>query len=299
MSNVHTAANKPWRDYLTLCKPKVVLLMLITVWVGMFMAIQPGTFPWQPVLFGSIGIAAISGSGAAFNHWIEQRIDAAMKRTQRRPIASGRINETKALIFALSLFTTGALVLGLCVNITTLWLTVLSFIGYAFVYTIFLKPASPQNIVIGGIAGATPPLLGWAAITGSIDPRALLLVLIIFVWTPPHFWALAVAKRDEYALTKLPMLPVTHGIPYTKLQILLYAILLLPVSVFPYVFGLSGGIYLCLVLALDCWFISHTACLYRSDDVNLAMPLFRDSILYLLVLFLGLIVDRLYFFWLS
>lgn len=280
-----------WRDYYEMCKPNVVLLMLLTSLVGMFMAI-PGMVPWPIIIWGNLGIAMAAGSAAAVNHVIDRRIDGQMGRTSNRPVAKGKVKPLHALIFAAILAVIGLGILYALVNPMTAWLTLASSIGYAFVYTGYLKRATPQNIVIGGLAGAMPPLLGWVAVTGTLDPNALLLVLIIYAWTPPHFWALAIHKRDEYAKVEIPMLPVTHGLEFTGLQILLYTVLLIISTMLPYVVGMSGFIYLVGVTLLNIRFLYWALRLYRGAYEKAAMKTFWYSIIYLMLLFVLLLVDH-------
>lgn len=280
-----------WRDYFELCKPKVVTLMLLTTLVGMFLA-TPGFVPWHIVLFGLLGIGLAAGSAAAINHVVDRHIDQLMARTQRRPIATGKIAPKQALLFASVLGLAGMFILIVFVNALTALLTFLTLIGYACVYTLYLKRATPQNIVIGGAAGAAPPLLGWAAVTNHIDPYALLLVLIIFTWTPPHFWALAIARYKEYAKANIPMLPVTHGIRFTKLSILLYSILLLVATMLPFATGMSHMLYLCGALILGLRFLYWAIKLMFSNDNSIAMKTFRYSIVYLMLLFILLLLDH-------
>lgn len=280
-----------WRDYYEMCKPNVVLLMLLTSLVGMFMAI-PGMVPWPIIIWGNLGIAMAAGSAAAVNHVIDRRIDGQMGRTSNRPVAKGKVKPLHALIFAAILAVIGLGILYALVNPMTAWLTLASSIGYAFVYTGYLKRVTPQNIVIGGLAGAMPPLLGWVAVTGTLDPNALLLVLIIYAWTPPHFWALAIHKRDEYAKVEIPMLPVTHGLEFTGLQILLYTVLLIISTMLPYVVGMSGFIYLVGVTLLNIRFLYWALRLYRGAYEKAAMKTFWYSIIYLMLLFVLLLVDH-------
>jgi heme o synthase len=284
-----------WRDYLELTKPKVSLLIVFTAIVGMVLA-SPGWVPLQALILGSIGIAMASGSAAAFNHILDQRIDAQMLRTRRRPLPTGHMQERHAIVFAVLLAFASMLILGLGVNLLTALLTFCSLIGYAIVYTMWLKRATPQNIVIGGAAGAAPPILGWAAVTNTIDPHALILFLIVFTWTPPHFWALAIARRDDYAKVGIPMLPVTHGIPYTRQQIVLYTILLIMTTLLPYLTGMSGLIYLTAALLLDARFLYFALALNRGLRPELPMRTFKYSITYLMLLFAALIVDHYFFF---
>jgi len=280
-----------WRDFLELTKPKVSLLIVFTAIVGMVLA-SPGMVPLPALLFGTCGIALASGSAAAFNHVLDRRIDEKMSRTRRRPLPTGHLLKRHAVVFAVVLAAASTLILWPFVNGLTAALTFCSLIGYAMVYTMWLKRATPQNIVIGGAAGAAPPVLGWAAVTNSIDPHALVLFLIIFTWTPPHFWALAIARRDDYAKVGIPMLPVTHGIPYTRFQILLYTILLSLSTLLPCLTGMSGVIYLAAALALNARFLYFVLALHRGRRPELAMRTFRFSISYLMWLFAALILDH-------
>ena len=280
-----------WRDFLELTKPKVSLLIVFTAVVGMVLA-SPGMVPLPALVFGTLGIAMASGSAAAFNHVLDRRIDEQMARTRRRPLPTGHLVKRQAVVFASLLALASMLVLWPSVGALTAVLTFCSLIGYAIVYTMWLKRATPQNIVIGGAAGAAPPVLGWAAVTHSIDPQALLLFLIIFTWTPPHFWALAVARRDDYAKVGIPMLPVPHGIPYTRLQIVLYTILLILSTLLPVLTGMSGLIYLVAVLLLNARFLYFVLALNRGKRPDLPIRTFRFSITYLMLLFAALIVDH-------
>jgi protoheme IX farnesyltransferase len=282
-----------WRDFLELTKPRVSALIVFTALVGMVLA-SPGMVPLPALIFGTVGIALASGSAAAFNHVLDRRIDEQMARTRRRPLPTGHIQKLHAVIFAAVLGCASMLILGLLVNVLTAALAFCSLIGYAMVYTLWLKRATPQNIVIGGAAGAAPPVLGWAAVTNSIDPQALLLFLIIFTWTPPHFWALAIARRDDYAKVGVPMLPVTHGIPYTRLQIVLYTILLMLSTLLPYLTGKSGLIYLGVALVLNARFLYYVLALHRGLRADLPMRTFRYSITYLMLLFAALILDHFF-----
>ncbi|MDE1167516.1 MAG: heme o synthase [Pseudomonas sp.] len=286
-----TAERPLWRDYLELTKPKVVVLMLITSLVGMLLATR-GLPSITVLLFGNLGIALCAGGAAAVNHVVDRRIDAIMARTHKRPLAEGRVGPVAALMFALLLSVLGMAVLLLFTNPLTAWLTLASLLGYAVIYTGFLKRATPQNIVIGGLAGAAPPLLGWVAVTGHISAEPLLLVLIIFTWTPPHFWALAIHRREEYAKADIPMLPVTHGVYYTKVHILLYSSALFAISLMPYVIRMSGLIYLGCAIALGARFLQWAWLLYRDRLPHAAMSLFKYSIWYLLLLFVALLVDH-------
>ena len=283
--------SRTFYQYLELCKPRVVILIVFTAVVGMFLAV-PGWPPFVAVLAGTLGIGLAASSAAAINHLLDHHIDAKMARTKRRPLASGQLTERNVLIFALSLGLLAMLILVLWVNSLTAVLTFLSLIGYAIVYTAWLKRATPQNIVIGGAAGAAPPVLGWTAVTGSLDPQALLLFLIIFIWTPPHFWALAIYRKAEYALVDIPMLPVTHGSAFTRLQILLYTVLLVIVTTLPYLTHMSGIVYLAGVSVLNIGFMWYALRMMTSKDIMLPMYTFAFSITYLMVLFIFLLVDH-------
>ena len=288
---VSMAAMRSWREYLELCKPRVVLLLVFTAVVGMILA-SPGWVALEPLLFGSLGIALAAASGAAINHIVDQRADSVMVRTRRRPLPTGRVDTASALLFAAGLCVLSMAILVALVNTLTAVLTLASMIGYSVVYTIFLKHATPQNIVIGGAAGAMPPVLGWTAVTGSLDPQPLLLFLIIFAWTPPHFWALAIHRRADYARATIPMLPVTHGVRYTRLQILLYTLILFVVSLLPYVTRMSGPLYLVAAVLLGGVFLHYAANLYRGRDDGLARRTFVYSIYYLMALFSALLIDH-------
>lgn len=281
-----------WSDYWTLTKPRVVALMLLTAWVGMLLASPPDQFPLQAFIFGSLGIGLCAGSAAVINHLVERHIDIHMKRTMHRPVASGRINPQQAMLFSLILGCAGLFLLVAFVNWVTALLTLFTSLGYALFYTLFLKRATPQNIVIGGIYGAAPPLLGWSAVTGTITPYSLLLVLIIFTWTPPHFWALAIYRLDDYAKSQLPMLPVTHGVRFTKFCILLYILLLIASTILPYITGMSGICYLVVACGLGLGFLYYGLKLLLTDSPSIAIATFGFSILYLMVLFLGLLIDH-------
>ncbi len=279
------------RDYLALTKPKVVSLIMFTAITGMFLAV-PGFPPAAGLVWGTIGIALAASSAAAINHVLDARIDAEMARTRMRPLPRGTVSEAYALSFAFVLGAGSMLVLALLVNALTAVLTFFSIIGYAVVYTVWLKRATPQNIVIGGAAGAAPPVLGWTAVTGAVDPNALLLFLIIFAWTPPHFWALAIARREEYARVGIPMLPVTHGVAYTKQFIWYYTILLTVITMLPFVTGMAGWFYLAAAVALDALFLRHAWALRQSGRADLPMRAFRFSINYLALLFAAFLVDH-------
>jgi heme o synthase len=282
-----------WRNYYELCKPRVVALMLLTAIVGMLLATDE--IPWKILILGTIGIGLSAGAGGVLNQLIDRRIDSLMGRTKKRPIPSGHISPKKAGLFAFLLSFTGMCVLVFFVNVLTAVLTFATLIGYALIYTVFLKRATPQNIVIGGLAGATPPLLGWTAVTDSIDPGILLLVLLIFTWTPPHFWALAIARYEEYKKAEIPMLPVTHGVPFTKLCILLYTILMVAISFMPFIINLSGIIYLIGAVILGAGFLVRSYQLYKNDSPQVAMSTFYYSIFYLMVIFLVLLIDHYHF----
>ena len=293
MSNALSPSSpgRVWRDYFELCKPRVVALMLITVLIGMGMATD-AVPPLDAALGGVFGIALCAAAAAVVNHVLDRRIDVRMARTRNRPVAQGRISAARASVFAAVLGTTGTAILWLLTNPVTTALTFASLLGYAVVYTAFLKRATAQNIVIGGLAGAMPPLLGWTAITGSVDPDALLLVLIIFVWTPPHFWALALHRIDDYAKAELPMLPVVHGEAYTRVQILLYSMLLFAVSLLPFATGLSGPLYLLGAVMLGIGFLYWTVQLWRNVDARAAIRTFHYSNIYLATLFSAMLIDR-------
>ena len=279
------------RSYYELCKPNVVYMMLICAFVGMLLA-EESVSSFGYLFVSLTGIACCAASAAAVNQVIDRNTDASMTRTDQRPLPQGELSPTHASVFALIIGILGALILYLYVNTLTMILTLASLVGYAFIYTVYLKRATPQNIVIGGLAGAAPPLLGWSSISNTIDPYALLLVLIIFVWTPPHFWALAIYRKDEYAKESIPMLPVTHGVTFTKLQIVLYTIILFIVSMLPYVVLMSGEIYLFSALILSTIFLYYSINLYFSNDDEDAMKTFQFSIYYIFLIFLALLIDH-------
>jgi len=280
-----------WRDYLELCKPNVVALMILTSLIGMLLATD-GMVPLHVLILGNLGIALCAGSAAAVNHIVDRQIDDKMARTHNRPIARGRIEPYQAVIFALTTGVLGMLILILFINQITAWLTLASSIGYAFVYTMYLKRATPQNIVIGGLAGAAPPLLGWTAVTGEVHYNALLLVLIIYAWTPPHFWALAIHRKDDYAKAKIPMLPVTHGEQYTKINIVLYTLLLIIITVLPFLTGMFGWLYLTGALLLGAGFLYWSLVMLLGEDDQSGMKTFKYSITYLMVLFCIMLLDH-------
>ncbi len=284
-----------WRttiaSYYELTKPNVVLTMVFTAWVGMFLA-KPGTFPLNAFIFGTLGIALMSGAAATVNHVVDRYVDAKMYRTKNRPLPSGNLSPANCFTFAFVIGFLGLLILLLFVNTLTAVLTTFALIGYAFIYSLWLKRATPQNIVIGGLAGAAPPLLGWTAVTNQVDAYALILVLIIFVWTPPHFWALAIYRKDDYAKAGIPMLPVTHGNDFTRIQIILYTVLLLLVSILPFLVGGNGVMYLTGALFLGGVFLYHALMMWYTKNDAWATKTFVYSIVYLLLLFTFLLIDR-------
>jgi heme o synthase len=291
-SDAHTlAASATWRDYFELTKPRVVALIMLTAVVGTLLA-APGLPPLDALILGNLGIALAAASAAAINHLLDRRIDARMARTRRRPLPAGVLTPTQALAFALLLGVASMVILVAFVNVLTAALTFASLIVYAVVYTVWLKRATPQNIVIGGAAGAAPPVLGWIAVTNHVDPHALLLFLIIFAWTPPHFWALAIARRHDYARADIPMLPVTHGVEFTRLHVLLYTVMLCVVTLLPYMTGMSGLAYLVAALVLNARFLWLAIALKLTRREELPMRMFRFSITYLMWLFLALLLDH-------
>jgi protoheme IX farnesyltransferase len=279
------------KQYLGLCKLRVVALIVFTAIVGMLLAVD-GALPWFEVIIASLGIGLAASSAAAVNHLLDRRIDAKMDRTIHRPLPRGALRESQVIVFALTLAVISMVMLGVWINSLTAVLTLASLIGYALVYTAYLKRATPQNIVIGGLAGAAPPLLGWVAMTGEVHPYAIILVLIIFVWTPPHFWALAIFRRDDYAEAEVPMLPVTHGINFTRWQILYYTVLLVLATLLPWLTGMSGLFYLGGALVLNAVFLIYALALLRSENELLAMRMFGYSVLYLMMLFAFLLIDH-------
>jgi protoheme IX farnesyltransferase len=280
-----------WRDYYALTKPRVVQLLVFTAVIGMFLA-TPGMVPWDVLIFGSLGIGLAAASGAAVNHVLDRRFDATMVRTRNRPLPMGRVNDRDAMGFALALGLLGIAMLVLAINVLTAVLTFFALIGYAVIYTVWLKHATPQNIVIGGAAGAAPPVLGWAAVQNEVSGYALLLFLIIFIWTPPHFWALAIARKSDYEKAAIPMLPVTHGIPVTKAFVLYYTILLILVTLLPFLTGMSGALYLLAAVLLGAGFLAYAVILRRTDDTRIALKTFHYSISYLVALFTFLLLDH-------
>jgi heme o synthase len=291
VTNTASSSRPLWKDYLELTKPRVVALMILTSLIGMLLAV-PGMVPLDVLIFGNLGIALVAGSAAAVNHYVDRRIDVHMARTQNRPLATGRLSSAEALGFAAVLGIIGTAILVVFANVLTALLTIAALVGYAVIYTLYLKRATPQNIVIGGLAGAAPPLLGWVAVTGEVHPYSLLLVLIIFAWTPPHFWALAVHRQEDYAKAEIPMLPVTHGEKYTVFNILLYTLLLLVVSLLPYVFGMFGWIYLVGALLLGSRFLYWAIVMIMGKKQGSGMKTFQYSIWYLMILFVVMLTDH-------
>lgn len=278
-------------QYLELTKPRIVLLTAFCAVIGMVLATS-STVPWRILVWGTLGISLLAGAGFTLNCLVERGIDARMARTRARPAARGEVSSTGAAVFAAVLAVSGAWLLLVFVNALTMWLTLATFVGYALIYTLILKPATPQNIVIGGASGAMPPVLGWAAVANAVGAEALVLFLIIFVWTPPHFWALALYRIEDYRRSGLPMLPVTHGPQFTQLHILLYTVLLLATSLLPWLIGMSGWIYLVCALALGGWFVAYAWRLWRRYSDALARRTFTYSIWYLAAIFAALLVDH-------
>lgn len=283
------------RSFFLMCKPRVSALIVFTAMIGMFLA-TPGMVPWDILLAATVGIALSSGAAAAFNCLIEQEIDARMARTRARPLPTGQVTSWQTAIFATIVGAIGLGILYVWVNPLTMWLTFATFLGYAVIYTIFLKPANPLNIVIGGASGAMPPILGWAAVNNVVSPESVILFLIIFAWTPPHFWALALYRREEYAKSGLPMLPVTHGEEFTRLHILLYTIVLVTITFMPNAVAMSGWIYLVSAIVLNAIFMWYAVGIYRHYSDELAKSTFRFSILYLTLLFAALLLDHYFYF---
>lgn len=290
-SKIAIAPQATWRDYLALTKPTIVALIVFTAVVGMFMAV-PGMVPLKPLIFGTLGIAFAAASAAAVNQLVDQHIDSVMARTKKRPLPQGNISQQSAILFAFFLGAVSMIILTYFVNVLTALLTLVSLIGYGFVYSMFLKRATPQNIVIGGAAGAAPPVLGWTAVTGTLDPYSLVLFLIIFVWTPPHFWSLAIYRRNDYASVDVPMLPVTHGVEITRLHIFFYTIVLFLVSLLPYLIYMSGPLYLLGAVVLGLGFLYYATRMLFDHDDRLAMQTFSYSIVYLMALFAFLLIDH-------
>ena len=294
MTTTGNAVPVTWRDYKELTKPNVVLLMILTAAIGMFMAV-PGMVPLHVLILGNLGIALCAGSAATINHLVDQRIDRQMARTFKRPVAQGRVAPRQAAVFAAGIGVLGMAILMIWINALTAWLTFASLLGYAVVYTMFLKRATPQNIVIGGLAGAAPPLLGWTAVTGEVQGHGLLLALIIFAWTPPHFWALAIHRREEYAAVDIPMLPVTHGVAFTKLHILLYTVIMILITLLPFATRMSGPLYLLGAVVLGGGFLYWAIELLRDKNPNAPMETFKYSIIYLMALFVIMLIDHYLF----
>ena len=290
--STQTTNKSAWRDYYDLCKPKVVMLLLLTAVVGVVLASPPGHISLSVLLLSTLGIGLAASAGAVINQVVERENDAKMARTEGRPIPMGKVSQQNAFIFAVLLAAASMFILTAWINVLTAALTFASMIGYAVIYTMYLKKATPQNIVIGGLAGATPPLLGWTAVTNSIDPHGLLLVLIIYTWTPPHFWALAIHRRDDYAKVNLPMLPVTHGVEFTKYAILGYTILMILVTILPYLAYMQGLIYLGSALLLGLYFLYMVMVLMFTERHNAAIKTFVYSINYLMLLFVAMVVDH-------
>jgi protoheme IX farnesyltransferase len=288
---VEAECKSTWRDYLELCKPKVVALLLVTAVVGMHLA-SPGFVPFDVLVFGTIGIGFAAASAAVINHVVDEHIDARMNRTLRRPIPQGNMNPRRAIAFSAMLGVLSMLILTVFINPLTAILSLAGLVGYAFVYTMFLKHATPQNIVIGGLSGALPPLLGWTAVTNAVEAPAIILVLIIFAWTPPHFWALAIDRVEDYKKAGVPMLPVTHGIEFTKSYIIFYTLMLVLITILPYVIGMSGLLYLLGALSLGAWFSFYAFKLKFNPDDKTAIKTFFISIKYLFALFILLLLDR-------
>jgi heme o synthase len=289
LSNIEKLSH--WRDYVALCKPKIVSLIVFTAVVGMFMA-TPGMVPLSIMIFGTLGIGLAAASAAAINHVVDHKIDSVMARTMRRPLPKGNVSIQGAIMFAFLLGALSMVILTYFVNVLTAVLTALSLIGYGFIYSMYLKRATPQNIVIGGAAGAAPPVLGWTAVTGTLDPHSLLLFLIIFAWTPPHFWALAIYRRNDYASVDIPMLPVTHGVEFTRLHILLYTIVLFIITLLPYLTYMSGILYLTGAILLGGGFLYYAIRMQFDHSDRLAMKTFSYSIVYLMALFALLLIDH-------
>jgi protoheme IX farnesyltransferase len=290
-----TASGLRLRQFIGLTKPRVVSLIVFCAAIGMFLA-TPGMVPLGLLLPAIIGIWLVAGSAAAVNCLVEQKIDAVMSRTRGRPLPRGELTSRQTLAFAAAIGGAGLWMLYALVNPLTMWLTFATFIGYAVIYTVLLKPSTPQNIVIGGASGAMPPVLGWAAVTGDVAPESMLLFLIIFAWTPPHFWALALYRTEDFAKAGLPMLPVTHGQRFTRLYVLLYTLVLFASALLPFAYGMSGGIYLAAALILSGVFVAYAVRLYVGYSDALARRTFRYSIAYLALLFAALLVDHYFYF---
>ena len=291
MTQANLAPMKKWQQYSALTKPRVTQLAVFCAIIGMFLA-TPGMVPWSVLIGGSIGIWLLAGAAFAVNCLVEQKLDAKMRRTAWRPSATGELGQKQIIVFALVIGLAGMVLLWNFANPLTMWATLITFVGYAIIYTLLLKPATPQNIVIGGLSGAMPPALGWAAVANDLPAEAWLLVLIIFTWTPPHFWALALYRREDYKQSGLPMLPVTHGERFTLLHILLYTLVLIAATILPFIYKMSGYFYLASALVLGGMFLAYAIALYRNYSDDLAKRTFRFSIIYLSLLFAALLIDH-------
>jgi len=291
MTQASLAPMKKWQQYWALTKPRVTQLAVFCAIIGMFLA-TPGMVPWSVLIGGSIGIWLLAGAAFAVNCLVEQKLDAKMRRTAWRPSATGELSQKQIIVFALTLGLAGMVLLWNFANPLTMWATLITFVGYAIIYTLLLKPATPQNIMIGGLSGAMPPALGWAAVANDLPAEAWLLVLIIFTWTPPHFWALALYRREDYKQSGLPMLPVTHGERFTLLHILLYTLVLIAATILPFIYKMSGYFYLASALVLGGMFLAYAIALYRNYSDDLAKRTFRFSIIYLSLLFAALLIDH-------
>jgi protoheme IX farnesyltransferase len=291
MTQANLAPMKKWQQYWALTKPRVTQLAVFCAIIGMFLA-TPGMVPWSVLIGGSIGIWLLAGAAFAVNCLVEQKLDAKMRRTAWRPSATGELGQKQIIVFALVIGVAGMVLLWNFANPLTMWATLITFVGYAIIYTLLLKPATPQNIVIGGLSGAMPPALGWAAVANDLPAEAWLLVLIIFTWTPPHFWALALYRREDYKQSGLPMLPVTHGERFTLLHILLYTLVLIAATILPFIYKMSGYFYLASALVLGSMFLAYAIALYRNYSDDLAKRTFRFSIIYLSLLFAALLIDH-------
>ena len=291
MTQVNSVPMKKWQQYWALTKPRVTQLAVFCAIIGMFLA-TPGMVPWSVLIGGSIGIWLLAGAAFAVNCLVEQKLDAKMRRTAWRPSATGELGQKQIIVFALVIGLAGMVLLWNFANPLTMWATLITFVGYAIIYTLLLKPATPQNIVIGGLSGAMPPALGWAAVANDLPAEAWLLVLIIFTWTPPHFWALALYRREDYKQSGLPMLPVTHGERFTLLHILLYTLVLIAATILPFIYKMSGFFYLASALILGGMFLAYAIALFRNYSDDLAKRTFRFSIIYLSLLFAALLIDH-------
>jgi protoheme IX farnesyltransferase len=291
MTQANIVPMKKWQQYWALTKPRVTQLAVFCAIIGMFLA-TPGMVPWSVLIGGSIGIWLLAGAAFAVNCLVEQKLDAKMRRTAWRPSATGELGQKQIIVFALVIGLAGMVLLWNFANPLTMWATFITFVGYAIIYTLLLKPATPQNIVIGGLSGAMPPALGWAAVANDLPAEAWLLVLIIFTWTPPHFWALALYRREDYKQSGLPMLPVTHGERFTLLHILLYTLVMIAATILPFIYKMSGYFYLASALVLGGMFLAYAIALFRNYSDDLAKRTFRFSIIYLSLLFAALLIDH-------